>query len=111
MAVDVIENPSVDVATFDENITVFNDVTQRLGVLDNRYSYILFLWMKNLKIYTFERQPEGGEYKLGVVGQLGAQAMSQAINEMEIEVPTIIYAFTLNNTFGETIDCNDFYSN
>ena len=55
MAVDVIENPSVDVATFDENITVFNDVTQRLGVLDNRYSYILFLWMKNLKIYTFER--------------------------------------------------------
>ena len=37
--------------------------------------------------------------------------MSQAINEMEIEVPTIIYAYTLNNSFGETIDCNDFYSN
>jgi hypothetical protein len=76
---------------------------------------MLYLWLTYLKSDTFQRIPEHGNTEIGVIGLLASQAMSQAINEMEIEVPTILYSqalnYAANNNLTGPVDCTSFYTN
>lgn len=68
-------NPDIEVADFYKNITIFIDLTFQLGLPDVRYTYLLYLWFKYLRINSYERVQDGGDEKLGALSKLGSNAM------------------------------------
>ncbi len=87
----------VDITVDKEATLTFNsdwdDLTARLGLGDNRRTYLIWLWIKYANSLTVNREQDGGNSQIGMLSQVGAIAIMQGVGIMEAELPVVIYAY------------------
>jgi len=61
---------------------------------------------------TFARTQDGGNLQIGVIGTLGATALSEVMDVMSLELGAMTYATALElNVVEAGTSCHDFYTN
>ena len=75
-------------------------------------AYMIWLWMTTLWDQTFARMPDGGSFQMGVIGTLGATALSTEMTTMSLEFPMLTVAKRVEINVNETSDftCEGFYT-
>jgi hypothetical protein len=56
-------------------LELYDEGTEHSGIAVKR-TYMIWLWMTTLWDQTFARKPDGGSYQMGIIGTLGATALS-----------------------------------
>lgn len=71
----------------------------------------MYLWLYYAKKFTFERQGDNPPDKtLGVIANIGQQAMPLAMQTMELEFPLLIYTYQLKSVIDTKQDCKTIYT-
>lgn len=80
------------------------------GVATKR-AYLIYLWLYAAKEQGFARTESGGDYQLGVIGNIGARGMDSAITTMQLELPMLITGNTLAEEYVKSgLSCLDWYT-
>lgn len=95
----------------DLNLEAFTDITATLKLATNEQTYLLYLWMVYVKKTTFERSDDTHDVSIGILANIGQQAMPQVMQGMEQELPLIIYTHQFLQTLDLTDGCEAFYIN
>ena len=92
---DIGINPNATV-----NYTDLANFTEELKLDDNKQTYMLFIWLKNMLDITAMRKNEGGTYLTTNMMGLGQSSLSGALNWMSKEFPSYLYGniMALSNT-------------
>ena len=83
---DIYENPNITV-----NFTKLHNYTEALELDDDKQTYLLFIWMKQMLKKTVMRTDEGGDYFTTNIMGLAQDSMKGALNWMSKEFPAYLY--------------------
>ena len=68
------------------------NLAHQLGLPDENYVYMLWLWMEKAWTETLVREQDGGSQKLSILSQRGSASLKDTITTMKLEVPLLTLA-------------------
>lgn len=99
--VDIYQDPSQTV-----KYSSFSNFTQLLNLTDDKQTYLLFIWLKNMLEVTAMRKDQGGTYLTTNMMGLGQDGLQGAIGWMSKEFPAYLYGNIMALSNSNTCEKN-----